>query len=247
MPNAKPEKVAKTDELDVKAPEESLPDSQVLAEGQAAADGQPGIDAQVDTEGQPDTNEQPNAETSADPSLAASPSKPSKRRMPFLAKLVIGVVVVVVALIALSALRQNLEEKSDAYIAEDNTWAEMVSLDDPALQQVLEHYPNEELCLACAADITDDGLTDLIVITRDDKKAYTTPFIADSENSWHELERTLAPYQNQRIRFFDMDKDGVNETLITGDRDGRVGYAVYRITSDGEFVDIFGENMEDCC
>lgn len=243
MPNTKPEELAKTDELDVKAPEESqvIAEEQVLAEGQVNAEGQSDIDAQVDAVGQAD------AETSADPSLASSPSKPSKRRMPFLAKLIIGVVVVVVALIALSALRQNLEEKSDAYLAEDNTWAEMVSLDDPALQQVLEHYPNEELCLACAADITDDGLTDLIVITRDDEKAYTTPLIADSENSWHELERTLAPYQNQRIRFFDMDKDGVNETLITGDRDGRVGYAVYRITSDGEFVDIFGENMEDCC
>lgn len=36
------------------------------------------------------------------------------------------------------------------------------------------------------------------------------------------------------------------EFLITGDKNGEVGYAVFRII-DGQITDLFGEGMEDCC
>ena len=43
-----------------------------------------------------------------------------------------------------------------------------------------------------------------------------------------------------------MDKEPELEFLITGEKDGQVGYAVYRIM-DGAIVDLYGEGMEDCC
>lgn len=55
-----------------------------------------------------------------------------------------------------------------------------------------------------------------------------------------------APQQNQKIRFFNMDKGPELEFLITGDKNGEVGYAVFRII-DGQITDLFGEGMEDCC
>lgn len=57
---------------------------------------------------------------------------------------------------------------------------------------------------------------------------------------------TRAPIENQAIRFFNMDQEGEMEFICTGEKDGQVGYAIYRII-DGELIDLFGEDMEDCC
>ena len=43
-----------------------------------------------------------------------------------------------------------------------------------------------------------------------------------------------------------MDRIAPLETLITGEKNGKLGYAVYRII-DGGFKDLFGEGMKDCC
>ena len=189
----------------------------------------------------------------ADDPVAALMSDGAKKkegplsRVPFLVKLVAIVVIVALALVGLTALRQGLQEQSDVQDAQSDTWATPVSDDNKALQEFKKNHPGEEICLACEEDITGDGLKDLLVITRDEENAYTTPMIADSENSWHELERVRAPYENQKMRFLDFDKDGIMNPLISGERNSKIGYAVYRITKDGKFIDVFGEGMEDCC
>ena len=43
-----------------------------------------------------------------------------------------------------------------------------------------------------------------------------------------------------------IDKEGEIEIIITGEKKGAVGYAIYRMI-DGQPVDLFGEGMEDCC
>lgn len=43
-----------------------------------------------------------------------------------------------------------------------------------------------------------------------------------------------------------MDREPPLEFVLTGEKDGEVGYAIYRII-DGELINLFGENMEDCC
>ncbi len=168
-------------------------------------------------------------------------------RVPFLVKLIALILIIVLALVGLTAVRQGLQNQSDSQDAQSDTWATPVSDDNKALQEFKKNHPGEEICLACEEDITGDGLKDLLVITRDEENAYTTPMIADSENSWHELEHVRAPYENQKMRFLDFDKDGIMNPLISGERNTKIGYAVYRITKDGKFIDVFGEGMEDCC
>ena len=170
-----------------------------------------------------------------------------KLNLPWWAKAILIVAVVGVALVLLVTLRTNLQEKSDKADVENETWATPVPDDNKALLEFKKNHEGEEICLACEEDITGDGLKDLIVITRDSENAYTTPMIADSDNSWHELDRVRAPYENQKMRFIDFDKDGVNNALISGERNTKIGYAVYRITKENKFIDVFGEGMEDCC
>ena len=46
--------------------------------------------------------------------------------------------------------------------------------------------------------------------------------------------------------YYAQDKEGEIEIIITGEKKGAVGYAIYRMI-DGQPVDLFGEGMEDCC
>ena len=55
-----------------------------------------------------------------------------------------------------------------------------------------------------------------------------------------------ATIENQKIQFKNIDKEGEIEIIVTGEKKGAVGYAIYRMI-DGEMVDLFGEGMEDCC
>lgn len=34
--------------------------------------------------------------------------------------------------------------------------------------------------------------------------------------------------------------------MLTGEKDGEIGYAIYRMI-DGALINLFGEGMEDCC
>ena len=173
--------------------------------------------------------------------------KAAKKKLPLWAKVVLVALVVGVALVALTALRSNLQEQTDKADEQNETWATPVGEDNAALQEFRKNHEGEEVCIACEGDITGDGLPDLLVITRDSENAYTTPMIADGNNTWHELDRVRAPYENQKMRFIDFDKDGVDNALISGERNTKIGYAIYRITSENKFIDVFGEGMEDCC
>ena len=75
---------------------------------------------------------------------------------------------------------------------------------------------------------------------------YNVTVDPQEDGSLGETEPIPAPRENQHIRFFNMDKLSEIETLITGEKNGQVGYAIYRIM-DGAMVNLFGEGMEDCC
>ena len=170
-----------------------------------------------------------------------------KRKIPASVKAVIVVVLVVVLLVVLVLVRQNLQSQTEKQETENQTWATPVTDDNKALIEFKKNHPGEEICLACEGDITGDGKPDLLVITRDEQNAYTTPMIAESDSSWYELDRVRAPYENQKMKFIDFDKDGVDNALISGERNTKIGYAIYRITKENKFVDVFGEGMADCC
>ncbi|MBQ3404494.1 MAG: hypothetical protein IJG63_03640, partial [Oscillospiraceae bacterium] len=93
----------------------------------------------------------------------------------------------------------------------------------------------------------EEGNHDLVVIyTSDDKLCWTVAVVDDGSGEHYYTEPTPAPRQNQKIRFFNMDKLGPLEVMITGDKDGQVGYALYRVM-DGGLINLYGEGMEDCC
>lgn len=139
-------------------------------------------------------------------------------------------------------------------------YAENVPEDNALLQAFYEKYPTASMIAACEEDLTDDGISDLVVI-------YNTP--EEDENSaqtervngghirllvvmgaafGEEVSFTKpipAPVENQKIQFQNIDKKDENEFVLHGQKGTKIGYGIYRVMGD-QVVNLFGEGMEDC-
>lgn len=166
-------------------------------------------------------------------------------------KAIILLLLVVGILFGLAALREKLQKMDDeASLHSDRKYADPAPGDDGRLLAYLAAHPDRKdvLILACTGDLTNDGIEDLVVIYRLDShgECKCTACVFSADGSFVESSSIPAPQQHQKMRFFNMDKKDEQELLVTGDKDGNVGYAIYRII-DGELINLFGEGMEDCC
>lgn len=151
------------------------------------------------------------------------------------------------AVAGLTALRQYLQSREDAaQAAETGSYARPAAADDPLVLDFQSRYPQRTVLLACTADISDDGRTDLVAISQQGDDISAIALVAEEDGTYTATPPIPAPREEQKIRFFNMDKGPQLEVLITGAKNGQVGYAIYRLT-DGTLKDLFGEGMENCC
>ena len=148
-------------------------------------------------------------------------------------------------------LREHLLalEAEEAKGSNGINYAEPVPEDHPGLLYYEEQVPGREIILACEDDLTDDGQADLVVIyhnPEEGRKNWMVALINQGDGIYTITEPTPAPIENQTIRFFEMDKEPPLEFVLTGEKDGEIGYAIYRMI-DGALINLFGEGMEDCC
>lgn len=150
----------------------------------------------------------------------------------------------------LEGQKKEQEHVSDEEVqtsGRDVDYAEMVREDQVLLQAFQEKFEGAEVLLACEEDVTDDGLKDLVVIYRMDELTRTVVVTNCQDGKNYDFSEPIpGPIENQKIQFKNIDKEGEIEIIITGEKKGAVGYAIYRMI-DGEPVDLFGEGMEDCC
>lgn len=164
-------------------------------------------------------------------------------------KLLLYAGAIVLVLAALVFVQDFLAKKdAEAEAASGRKYAPMAEKDDPLYQKYLELHPEKEILLVCTGDLNEDGENELVVIYRADKSGAceSVVLVRSEDGAWYETPPTPAPREHQKMRFFNMDKKDEQELLITGDKDGEVGYAIYRLI-DGELINLFGEGMEDCC
>lgn len=167
-------------------------------------------------------------------------------------KCITAAVVLIAAFVIHDVLENRQEQKQitegEAQKAQRKVdYAENVDEDNAILKVFEKQFPDAAVILACEEDITNDGLKDLVVIYKMEDLTRTV-IAADSGDgeTYQFSEPVPAPVENQKIQFKNIDKEGEIEVIITGEKKGAVGYAIYRMI-DGQPVDLFGEGMEDCC
>lgn len=167
-----------------------------------------------------------------------------------LVKILVYVIIAAIALAGLAYARDYLEERDKVLEMQNRNgreYAPMVAEDHPLYQRYIAEHPEKKILLACVGDLTNDGVDELVVIYRASADgACETVVLVNENGDYYETTPTPAPREYQKMRFFNMDKKDVLELLVTGSKDGEVGYAIYRII-DRELIDFFGEGMEDCC
>lgn len=168
------------------------------------------------------------------------------------AKVLLVVLVVVVGFIVRGKLEETHQSQMETETKEDvmskrADYAEPVGEDNKILKIFLEYMPGADVQIACEEDVTGDGCKDLVVIYKKDDLTRTVVAVDSGDGVNYEFTEPIpGPIENQKIQFKNIDKEGEIEFIITGEKNGAVGYAIYRMI-DGVPTDLFGEGMEDCC
>jgi len=167
-------------------------------------------------------------------------------------KLIKKVGIIIVAIIVAFVTKQYFDNKEETRKEEqalgkrEKIFAAMVSEDNTALQYFKNEYPERKVILACEEDITNDERKDLLVIYEENSHTRVVALCDNGKGSYYFSPEIPAPVENQTIQFKNIDKEAEIEFIISGEKKGAVGYAIYRMI-DGEIKDLFGDGMEDCC
>ncbi|MGI6080563.1 MAG: Cys-Cys-COOH (seleno)protein SaoC [Candidatus Avilachnospira sp.] len=173
-----------------------------------------------------------------------------------LSYILIRALIVLAALIVAFLLNRFLLEKEAEQKSSGRgfVYDPMVPEDNKTLVDFKAAYPDRRVVMACENDVTDDGIADLLVIYKEDhehegRKEEITRLvvcIVQEDGSYVYTEPIPAPIENQGIQFKNIDREGEMEFIVAGEKNGKAGYAIYRMI-DGVPTDLFGDGMEDCC
>lgn len=116
--------------------------------------------------------------------------------------------------------------------------------------KLLEFFGNEipdaDILLAKEEDLNGDGLKDIVVIYTHDNNNEMVVAINNENGDFKLSNSHKAPIENQSIQFKNIDDKDPIEFIISGSKNGAVGYGIYRLEND-KVIDLFGEDMNDCC
>lgn len=94
-------------------------------------------------------------------------------------------------------------------------------------------------------DINNDTKSDLIIVYKDGSK-YNKMVAVINDKTIYITEPVIAPKEDVVLSFKDVDSKDNIEVMLSGSKNGSVGYAIFRLEK-GKLIDLFGEGMEDCC
>lgn len=167
--------------------------------------------------------------------------------------LVIKTGIVFAVVIAAFFLSQYIADKNEKSTSSrrEILYAPMVAEDHAMLVDFQKNNPQRRVVLACEEDVTNDTLKDLLVIYKEDDPnegeiTRLVILVAQPDGSYTDTAPIPAPIENQGIQFKNIDEEAEMEFIVSGEKNGAAGRAIYRMI-DGEPVDLFGEGMEDCC
>lgn len=116
-------------------------------------------------------------------------------------------------------------------------------------QELLDCYEadhDEEIIIASQMDLNMDKKEDAVIIYKESDKANKMTIVLTKGYRHYLTKPVPAPMENQTIKFKNIDEKNQMEVIVSGEKHGNIGFAIFRI-EDGEALDIFGEGMESCC
>ncbi|WP_426710712.1 Cys-Cys-COOH (seleno)protein SaoC [Cetobacterium sp. SF1] len=114
--------------------------------------------------------------------------------------------------------------------------------------EITENYTKEfkeKILLFKENDLDGDGnLETVFIVQKKDKCFFRIAYLDNGKILY--TEELPAPVERQEIIFNDYDQDGITEIIISGYKEDKIGYGVYKF-QNGEIKNIFEESMSQCC
>ena len=102
-----------------------------------------------------------------------------------------------------------------------------------------------KVILAKEMDVDMDGNLESFIIYRENGKVWLTIGYNLGQKTVF-TEAVPAPVEGQELSFNDFDGDGEIEFIVSGYKEEKVGYGVFKF-SNCKIIDIFAEGMKECC
>ena len=150
-------------------------------------------------------------------------------------KIIITVVVLVCLILGSKLVDENLKEDDG-----------LPDVSKQTLKYFKKNCKYKEIITYAEEDVNGDDKKDLAVIYKNKENHNRLVVVATKGNKYYVTEPVAAPVDDQVITFKDIDSKGVMEIMVSGSKNKKIGYAIYRLEGN-KLEDLFGENMESCC
>lgn len=147
--------------------------------------------------------------------------------------IIVGVVIVLVGIGVYSA-----EKKKEI--------KDLPKVNEKYLDYFKKNAKYEKIITYTEEDINNDNEKDLLVVYKKNNRYNEMVGIISDSDKVYMTKPILAPQEDVVIEFKNIDNKGQMELILSGSKNGNVGYAIYRLEKD-KLIDLFGEGMNSCC
>lgn len=150
-------------------------------------------------------------------------------------KIIVAGIVIVCLILGSKILEENLKEDDG-----------LPNVNKQTLKYFKSNCEYKDIITYAEEDVNGDNKKDLVVIYKNIEGHNRLIVVASKGDDYYMTEPITAPVDDQAITFKDIDSKGVMEIMISGSKNKKFGYAIYRLEGN-KLEDLFGENMESCC
>ena len=147
--------------------------------------------------------------------------------------IIVGVVIVLVGIGVYSA-----EKKKEI--------KDLPKVNEKYLDYFKKNAKYENIITYTEEDINNDIEKDLLVVYKKNNRYNEMVGIISDGDKVYMTKPILAPQEDVVIELKNIDNKGQMELILSGSKNGNVGYAIYRLEKD-KLIDLFGEGMNSCC
>lgn len=135
--------------------------------------------------------------------------------------------------------------KFNQKLAQTQATEDKINISSQLLEQYQKNY-TQEIIMAEKCDLNMDKKEDAVIIYKENKSQNFMVVVVTEGEGYYITEPVKAPLEKQSIKFKNIDEKDEMEVIVSGEKNGNLGYAIFRI-EDRKFKDIFAEGMESCC
>ena len=135
--------------------------------------------------------------------------------------------------------------KFNQKLAQTQDTEDKINISPQLLEQYKKDY-TQEIIMAEKCDLNMDKKEDAVIIYKENKSQNFMVVVVTEGEGYYITEPVKAPLEKQSIKFKNIDEKDEMEVIVSGEKNGNLGYAIFRI-EDKKFKDIFAEGMESCC